>query len=47
MSHERNERVDPLTEADARAMPDEAAGLTRLVDSSDRAERPPAAGRST
>jgi len=39
MSHERNERVDPLTEADVRAMLDEAANFMQLVDSSDRPER--------
>jgi hypothetical protein len=42
-----HERVDPLTEADVRAVLDEAADLMQLVDRSDRAERPPATGRST
>jgi hypothetical protein len=33
------ERAGPLTEADARAVLDEAADLTQLVDSPDRPER--------
>jgi hypothetical protein len=34
-----NERAGPLTEADVRAMPDEAANFMQLVDSSNRPER--------